>query len=150
MRNPWFRTFPLLGLVLALATLSGCGKGKGEITGEVIYRNRPLPSGTITFYVTDKPGVKVFSEIKDGKYSISGCPVGAVKVTVETFWRSGQGDPRQAPKDTLKDFASRFEDTEKPGVFVPIPRRYASPDTTDLTYEVEKGPQSKDFKLEDK
>jgi hypothetical protein len=150
MRSHRFLSVRLAATVLAIATLSGCGKGKGEISGKVIFRNQPLPSGKITFYVADKPGVRFFSDIKDGEYTIRGCPPGPVKVTVETVWLPDKPDPRRAPKDTLKDFASKFEDREKPGVFVPIPKRYSDPDRSELTYEVESGSQTKDFELAEK
>lgn len=153
MRGQRISCFSLLGLAAVLAALPGCSGGgsggKGDITGEVIFQNASLPSGTITF-VTEN-GAAFSSEISDGQYKITGCPTGPVKVTVKTYQRGGQADSKKLPKDAaIGDFAQGHENSGKKWVFKAIPPRYAELHTTDLGYEVVKGSQTKTFELSNK
>ena len=41
-------------LVLPALLLSvGCGASKGDVSGKVNYRGKPLPAGTVTFFGAD-------------------------------------------------------------------------------------------------
>ena len=133
-------------VLLAAMTICGCGGGdNGELSGVVKFKDQPLPSGRITFHseAGDKPTKS--GEIKDGHYSVSGLPVGPCKVSVETFQRRAV-DPKMMPKD-LGIKPPEDTDPTKAGKFVPIPLRYADPSTSELDFDVNGGPQPKDFNL---
>ncbi len=73
-------TFGVFAVLLSLAT--GCGGGKGTVSGTVTLDGQPLPAGNIVFYPSKGPGVS--GVIQDGTYSVKGVPTGQVTVTVET------------------------------------------------------------------
>ena len=66
----------LLGLLLAVAILCALGMGcaregkKGQLSGQVIFRGKPVPAGWISFMPdASVPGGSVRSaQIKDGRY----------------------------------------------------------------------------------
>src|SRR5260370_22275891 len=66
--------------VLLGASISGCGWGRGEVSGTVRYNGRPLPFGTIQFLGPD--GVPCSGKIQpDGTFSVE-VPAGEAKVIV--------------------------------------------------------------------
>ena len=89
------------------ATITGCGSGKAEVSGVVLFNGQPLPFGTIQFLGPD--GIPCSGRIQaDGTYSVQAA-VGEAKVIVScvdeaqmtrltTQQMSGQG--RAAPLRT--------------------------------------------------
>jgi hypothetical protein len=130
------RTF--LGLaVVGLFAASGCGARKGSVSGVVKFNGQPLPSGTI-FFLSKATQQVVSAKIDDGKYSIPDLPAGMSQVSVTTTPPTTPGrlpGNRQAPASTA------------PGKYVPIPQKYANPETSGLSFEVKGGQQTKDFDL---
>ena len=135
-------TFSALRLGCGLAallvlTLAGCGR-RGEISGTVRFRGKPLPAGRITFSPQNRPGAAVFSLLgEDGSYKVTGCPAGPASITVQTVV-SGKG---RAGQDTRPGPGSR------PAAAV-IPVRYADPATSGLDYTVTPGEQQHDVDLQ--
>jgi hypothetical protein len=114
--------FPLTALT-ALA-LSGCG-GKGEVSGKVRFNGAPLSTGRIMFISQDEPSVSAFSTIsEDGGYKVADCPLGPVRITVQTLGYRGA----------------------HPGRAV-IPARYVDPAKSGLDYTVKPGRQPHDVDL---
>ncbi len=150
--------FPVRLVILAGFVLSaGCGSRRGSLDGEVTYldkgERKPLPSGRVTFYPEGKPEKACSAEVSDGKFSLPSCLVGPCKVTVETFRRGGTMDLSKLPPEVAKSmegFKEQHEAVGKNHVFVPIPLRYARPETTDLSCEVRSGSQSVTFELLEK
>src|SRR3989442_558893 len=67
-------------IILSLASV-GCGKGSGDVTGKVTYRNKPLPFGWVRAQGSD--GVLRDGKIEaNGTYAIEGIPAGEAKFTV--------------------------------------------------------------------
>jgi hypothetical protein len=130
------RFLSVLGLLLLAAAL-GCAGGPCDLTGTVRYRGRPLPSGTITFLAAD--GGKAYSAIGSaGRYSVRGVARGTARVAVEShprvpegFRKAGGGGPPPGPEEKA----------------VEIPPRYAKPESSGLTVEVEKRRQTHDIDL---
>ena len=128
-----------LATLCALVALLGLGlasraeekpKEVGKIEGKVNFKGQPLPGGTVSFHPEKgKPFVAQLQE--DGTYSVKDVPVGAMKVAVETE-SVKKGD--KPPKDGKK--------------YVPIPRKYADPNTSGLTYKVVEGNQTLDIELQ--
>src|SRR5438105_7917243 len=69
----------------ALLLLTGCGGGRGDVSGLVTYNGEPLPLGRITFLGETGQQEAVSGYIIRGKYTIQGCPVGRVKVSIESL-----------------------------------------------------------------
>src|SRR5947209_4541327 len=69
---------------LSFLLLAGCG-GKGDVSGRITYKGEPIPWGRVTFVCEggDKPALS--SRIRNGSYTVAGCPVGAVKISVESL-----------------------------------------------------------------
>ena len=58
------------GLVLVLVCFaSGCGGGKGTVSGKVYYRDQLLGGGTVTFTNADGKGSQVATIQPDGSYT---------------------------------------------------------------------------------
>ncbi len=132
-------------LLVALVCI-GCGRPTGEISGTVMYRGKPLPSGTLTCLDVNNQALGS-SAISQGSYSIARVPVGPVKIIVTTPPVS-LGNPTQprAPKKTDKDSPrNRSPDPRVPAVV--IPAQYGNPDQSGLTYTVQAGAQQHNIDL---
>src|SRR5262245_16589018 len=70
-------------LLFGTAGLVGCGGSYAKVTGKVQYKDKLLPSGTISFV---KEGMDTGSaEINaDGTYTVQAAPIGDCTVTVVT------------------------------------------------------------------
>lgn len=134
MKPPPFAIRLLGGLAALLAlVLCGCDGNRGAVAGTVRFAGQPLQTGYVTFTSEAIPGVEVSSLIREGgSYQIADCPPGPVKIAVKAAVpRSGQGRA-----------------SSKPAPVPPaIPLRYASPNTSKLTYTVQPGAQEHDIDL---
>ncbi len=85
-----FRRKTLLFVVSAcvlgtgLALVSGCSKAVGSVTGKVTYNGKPLKSGTISFYTSDKSYNRGAAIMEDGTYNLPDIFAGEYNVAVET------------------------------------------------------------------
>jgi hypothetical protein len=120
------------------AVASGCPR-LGQVTGKVLYKDKPLPSGTVLFVGPDGRR-RGFSPIgPDGTYHIEKVPVGPVKIAVVSEPRvppglmnaPGPGPPSDPPKND----------------YVPIPTRYKDAEQSGLAYTVEAGRQTHNLAL---
>jgi hypothetical protein len=136
------RSFCRPGVALAFLTLAavGCG-GRGDMSGKVTYKGKPLVFGTVQFEASDKT-IKQANIEKDGSYSIPGVPVGDAKVAVSSdnpqssafqpLQREGMPPPKPLP--------------EVKGWF-PIPPEYQDLSKPKLTYTVKRGKNTYDIDL---
>lgn len=137
-------------LGLLLVALAGCAPGLGDVSGTVTFEGKPIPWGRISFVseVGKKPVLS--SYIRMGKYEIKGCPAGLARISVESF-SVPAADTKLEPKEMAKGFAPppRAEQppAEAAGQFVEIPARYGNSQSSELEYQVTRGPQTKDFPL---
>jgi hypothetical protein len=142
----------MLCFFLSVTALGGCAGGKGDVSGQVLLKKEPLPSGRVTFFC--QTGTKeVFStEIAKGKYAISGIPVGPVKITVETFPPAPAAPlPRKIPGGIPPDIKGLPEPgapLPPPEKFVAIPPRYGNLEQSGLAYTVSAGEQTHDITLQ--
>jgi len=131
-------------LVFSISVLSGFGCGgskKGAtITGKVTIDGTAANSGSVIF----KNGTSVtYGTIRaDGNYTASGVPVGEAEVTVEgiTAPKMGNVDPKMAV--STKDGPAGT--VENP---IPIPPKYAKPESSGLKFLVKSGNNSKNWEL---
>jgi len=139
---------PLVAGALALTALAGCGGGGvGGVSGEVKLRNgEALPYGDIAFLSQVGEKKVVNGKVQDGRYSVNDVPAGPVKITVQT---SPPPKPAHLPAH-IKPIEGPDGDGSQStpaGKYRPIPQKYASPDSSGLTYEVKRGDQTHDITL---
>jgi hypothetical protein len=154
------------GLVTCCALLltagSGCGpdyKSRGVVKGKVTTGNKNLTSGTVMFY--GKNGITASAPIgEDGTYLMPDAPLGECKVTVtvnalpfdpSVRARMKGGGPKmpQGPKDpNSSDGPTELPSGAKaPSTIVPIDAKYSNPDTSGLSFTVQKGENTYDIPL---
>ena len=110
-------------LILLLA--GGCGKKEQFVesnrtgsSGTVTLDGKPLIAGSVTFVSIENPMYTVVTGISsDGSFSVINAPKGPVRVAVETE-------------------SNRIAN---PKLFVPIPAKYANPNTSKLTATITPG-----------
>jgi hypothetical protein len=116
-------------LVAALLLgLTGCGSGRGTVSGKVSYRGKPLATGSVVFVGPDK--TPITAEIgTDGTYTATGVLEGSNRVAVVSY------DPA-----TLVPTDKAGRPTEAPPVdpklWFPIPGQYEDANTSGLVYPV--------------
>jgi hypothetical protein len=156
----------VLGVVLLPA---GCQR-TGTVSGKVTYNNKPLKGGTVSF-ITQTGTPKFTGIADDGSYTVTGVPVGPVKITVDTSAfktttgrpqgggppapRSAPGGAKEAPMTPGNPAGAQGQPSSLPGTgpkgdqYTAIPDKYAKADTTPETYTVTPGSQTHDIQIKD-
>jgi hypothetical protein len=149
---------------LALVLLVGCGS-KASVSGRVLYRNKPLPGGWVTFRLVNSSAPAVSAPLdEEGHYEVT-LPPGEVEITVDNRElqppppdRGPAGPalpsgvklpPGVKPPETKPPPPTQEPPSDKPaGAYVPIPPKYYEFDTSGLRYTVKPGAQTHDIELE--
>lgn len=122
---------------------AGCGQSN-RVTGTVTFDGKPLPAGQVTFLCDGKGRPAIAATISAaGAYEIVNPPTGRAHVFVRTFKPQPKPPPGVDP-ETGRDYSADWVDT---GPFVPIPKKYASPETSGLEYRIIPGDQTFDIVL---
>jgi hypothetical protein len=119
-----------------------------DVTGRVLYKNKPVLGGQVQFAAVDGGFSSNGIIDPNGNYKIT-APVGDVKITVDNRMLGGRG---AMSREAARHGAGRPDagaPTPVKGTYMEIPHRYYLIDTTDLTYTVTDGPQSHDIELKD-
>jgi hypothetical protein len=150
-----FRPFVSLFVLLAavMLPLAGCGKTNKPLTvsGKISYKGKALGGGTIKFHPSAEGAGMVPGNIKpDGTFSF-GVPAGQSQISIETesvrdVARKG-GNYMKMPGAKIPE-GMKVSDTPDP-TYVPIPKKYADPKTSGLTWDVSPGNNTKNFDLTD-
>jgi hypothetical protein len=127
---------PVVSALVMLTLAAGCGDGSGtgEVAGTVKVNGQvPPPGSSITFIPADGKAQTAGALIEDGRYAVR-VPVGTARVEIRVPRAAG----RTAPK---------VEGPESDGGLVEesLPARYN--DQTELTFEVKKGSNEKNWDL---
>ena len=123
----------------------GCGTKTGDVSGTVEFKGRALNDGRVTFYCEGGEKPVLISQISNGNYSIVDAPLGQAKITVETFEHRSTPVPGQINSpDPIGDSedSEESEPTERitnQGNHVALPARYSSPDSSNLSLEIQPG-----------
>ena len=129
------------GLAGALAlTLHGCAERRGDISGTVRLGGKPVSRGFVTFVSQDNPRLRTSSRVgDDGRYHVSDCPVGTVKITCKTAVpHGGKADLARVGRRVTKSLEVKLP---------AIPAHYANPETSGIKYTVISGKQRYDLEL---
>lgn len=133
----------LLLVGLSLTSCAGCGPAKppvAPVTGKVIYNGKPVPFGQVFFH--PNAGTQGRGTIQaDGTFTLTtyqdkdGAQIGTHKVRITSFEvQDPNGDPKRFAGGNGKSL---------------IPEKYTSLTTTELTKEVQAGPNTFEFVLTD-
>ncbi len=132
-------------LAAVLAAAAGCGPPPtGTVSGVVKVGGQPVANGLITFE-SEVGNRDVFSAaVLDGKYATGEIPAGPTKVSIVTR----QANPAAPPSKEAGLMAGQAGDRAPPPKrAAEVPGKYSSSTTSGITYEVTKGPNTKDFDL---
>jgi hypothetical protein len=124
-RARWFALLP------ALAVMAGCGPATSVVTGKVTLDGAPVPEGTVSLLMEDGTVQSSFIT-NDGSYYFEAVPVGTAKVTVLTKATGGESAAEDIKNQGKTGLAPKVE-----GPKVIIPVKYASPDSSGLTCQVQ-------------
>lgn len=147
----------LLGL---MAFLVGCGpnyKARATVKGKVTFGKMTLTTGSIMFHGKDNITGSASID-KNGNYVMNDAPLGEIQITVSVPKPppGGIGMMKAGPVRSTKEVGSvNPENAEQrisimgdmPSQIVPIPEKYASVETSGLSYTVQKGEQTHDINL---
>jgi hypothetical protein len=127
---------------------------------------KPLPGGTVSFYPVGGKGNPSVAQIgEDGSYDMPDAPLGEIQISVNNAnLKAGAAQPPVgmsktpagrdnpgggAPKDALKDkkMPEWQPPPKAPGKYVPIDKKFNSPETSGLTLKVTGGDQDHNIQL---
>ena len=131
-------TLVCVACLVGSLSLIGCGGSTATVSGKVIFKGEPLPSGVVAFQ-GDKGWVGN-SNINSGVYEIKGIPVGDVKITVQTFQPSPSVVPPNTPPSEVALPSQKF---------IEIPFHYADFQSSPLRFVPKAGRQTHDIQLEE-
>jgi hypothetical protein len=137
---------PFVVLLAAILVVSGCGTskgGNGKVSGKVTLGGKPV-GGSVHFIGSDNKELSSPISGADGSYMIQGLPAGKAKIMIKGMAAAGgAGAPGGAPvAEPPKD-----PNMKVPSMGVDPPAKYASADTSGLTFDVDGKTQTKDFEL---
>lgn len=133
-----YRPFGAAAALLGAVILVGCSSPEqgNVVKGKVIYKNAPLPTGTVSFF-NEKGQLAGSGSVTDGVFRVEKLPTGPLKIAVVTPPAAAKAPP--APKGAP---------LAGPQIkVVPVPAKYHSPAKSGLTYTVTAGEQIHDFEL---
>jgi len=158
----------LLVLCIGLAA-EGCGRSTGEVTGKVLFRNKPLAAGSaVTFFPASGKGASTGRVTADGSYTVFEVPLGKVRIAIAPHAAGiAKLDPKmKMMRDALKSGKMKVapEELEKmppqmreaveavkggasSDPSVTIPKEYTDPSKSGLEYTVTAGKQTYDIEL---
>lgn len=155
------RQFCFLLVALTIPGASGCAPPTGSLSGTVAYKGKSLPYGRVTFVCAD--GTVVSGKIdSDGTYLIPQAPAGPARVAVrcleeampalvsvdpsELHGGKRSDSPAHAPQGPMM-IQSPEKPTARPKP-MRIPDHFQQAERSGLTYEIRRGEQTYDIKLE--
>lgn len=165
-------TASLLVLCVCFVSIAGgcrkTGSSTATLSGKVLFKGEPLPSGLVTFHPKGEGGPISTGITEDGSYRVAIPFSGEASVTVVTaapgtpdkgIGKNPGADPAQfekAQKEMLEKMKNMPPEMQKfyknpgggAGKYVEIPKKYADPKSTPLTVTISGGSQVEDIKLE--
>jgi hypothetical protein len=163
MREKFLKSRRLLGtgLVCGLfVALCGCG-ARGTVTGRVKWKDQELDRGTVIFVTEDNHSFT--GTIKDGTYTVEGCPAGPVKIgIVATGVKANDKAGGRKKEDFMKEYNKQIKEMppgykerldpaqNKASIPDSVLQKYRDATKSGLTYVVQPGQQEYDIVLPEK
>src|SRR6516225_11024167 len=98
--------------MLLIVALAGCAPGRGDVSGVVKYKSKPISGGTISFF-DEARGVWSSPIDEEGRYAVTGVPTGTAKIAImATIPISLPGAPPPKASTAIPGYA----DHEKSGL----------------------------------
>lgn len=148
--------FTLASLLMAAGGCGGNQTPRATVKGQVKIGDKNLTIGTVIFTGKDKNISGSALIDSEGNYIMKDAPFGEVKVSVTVPKRPGQmggkmptmpkapgGGAMQAPDGSAPTSTGAVDFSK----IVPIPEKYANPETSNLSFTVEKGDQTHNINL---
>jgi hypothetical protein len=153
LRGRFARLAAFLIVAGSIGGVIGCGNQTGTVSGKVYYKGEALKGGNVTFVNAENKVSRLATIQEDGSYKVEKLPAGEATITVETRslkpvargnLPSYSPPPGKEPPGGYKppDFAANAKR------YMPIPDRYAKPETSNLKYTVKGGSQDHEIKLD--
>ena len=118
-----------LAVLSGLLMQAGCGPGRGNVTGVVMYKDKAPAGATITFF-DEHNGAPSGVIAEDGSYTVKNVATGTSKISIVS------------PMPILLPGMPE-------GAFHKVPEKYADCEQSGLTHKVASGKNKRDFDLQD-
>jgi hypothetical protein len=130
----------LFACLAALVLAAGCGSSQAVVSGKVTVHGQAVTAGTVLFLGANNQTATGTLD-GEGRYVAPHVPMGSVKVAVQTLrpeqvWAAAANRPKNAPP-----LPSRLTN------LVPVPEKYAEPETSGLTCDVQRRQQEYNIEL---
>jgi hypothetical protein len=112
------------------------------LEGKITYGNEPVPFGLVIAVGDTSATGKIE---RDGSYTIANCPVGEVKIAVNT--EAGRGDYMTLVMSSSQPGPDGKVANTTKIKFVDVPKKYHDPETSTLRTTVNKGKNSYDINI---
>lgn len=147
----FFSPLGAAAVAAALLAAPGCGPARTDVTGTVSYKGKPVVYGTVSVIGLDQ--MTYYGTIREnGTFSVSGVPVGALKLGVFS------PDPYFEPPISAAEKARHEEARRASGIPIPpkppkgkwfqLPGKYADPLSSGLTAEASAKNASVELRLD--
>jgi hypothetical protein len=130
---------PMAWVLLPALAACGCGQSEATIRGRVTVQGKPLTTGTVLFLGSDNR-VATGSIGPDGHYVANHASMGTLRVAVQSLRPAQVRAAMQRPKDA-PPLPGRITN------LVPVPQKYQSPETSELTCTVQQKEQEYNIDL---
>ncbi len=148
----------LASCILLACVLAGCTQPDGlnrggSLSGKVMLGDQPLGGGRVELFSADGQNSVSCQIGPEGQYKLSEPPLGECKVVVTTSFMKGLTPPQNHPERPERKgqpaaaSAGMVQQADVGYRYTPIPAKYESPTTTDLTVTVTRGQQTQDLVL---
>lgn len=121
-----------------LVTAAGCSEATGNVSGEVKINGQPAPLGIIVFASQEHAKKGASGVIQNGKYTVTGAPVGKVKIVLQNMAGPASDEKDKDKSKSKPKPKPKGKKEPKPLVF---PHKYADEKSSDLEFTVIKGDQ---------
>jgi hypothetical protein len=148
-----FRPFLVPLLILPLVSLAGCTStdrpNEALIYGKVTFKDQPVGGGTVTLIPAGRdkkiPPIPIGP---DGSFQAGGIPVGQMTVTIETESAKKTAGVYVMPNGQPPPKGTSEPQIENAPKYVAIPKKYADPKTSGLSWDIKPGNNDKNFPLD--
>jgi hypothetical protein len=126
-------------LLILLLAAPGCGTPRGDVSGTVTYRGKPVVYGSVMFVGADN--LPIIGRIQpDGTYMAFGVLGGDNRIAVNS--------PEPEPPERPSEAGSRQPLPFDRSLWFVIPERYGDPRASGISISVTRGSNSFDIKLD--